>query len=233
MDTATADFYTALSAWGAVGTAVATGVLAGGVVVAMVQLREQQTARRLIATPDVLKGWSDAFLRGWRARLDSYADVQRNIARVRRIWDYSARPLPARRQMRDEFKAFIHQSSRVAEQIEVFVRHGAADEGIVAEHVGYGIVMLYVVLHDILQELADKQGEDFEGWRQLAIRCQIYAKLNPGRTNLIDELVWVKLSPIRYRHRRSREQTLPPWIWLRLRFVQKYTMHDPWRQPRP
>jgi hypothetical protein len=218
-----------VTAWAAVASAVGTFILALGIVVAMIQLREQRVARRILTTPQLLNGWSDSALRAWRARLDKFADLERNRLRLKRVWGYANGHSQNRRKLREELKAFIHRSSRVAEEIEVYVRRGAADDGIVAEHIGYGIVMLYYILGDAMQELVDAENRDYEGWRLLAMRCQTYAKLNPGATNLLNEFIWADLPRIRYANRQVRDLRLSPWERLRLKLARTKRRGTPQR----
>ena len=93
----------------------------------------------------------------------------------------------------------IEDHSRLAELIEIYIRKGAADEGIVGDHLAYDILSTYYAVQDVLRERALKEDLAYEGFRDLALRLQDYAKIRPVEADLRGHLVWAKLPPLKYK----------------------------------
>ncbi len=220
----TPDWTAALTARAAVVTAVGTSLLAAGVVVAALQFRDQRRTSRIVQTPDLIKSWASPQLAAMRALLDKNADMERNRRRANTVFARTSNSPNASLfgKVRQALLAFIHLTARSAENIEVYVRRGAADEGIIAEHIGYGIVMMYLTLQDVLATLALTENRDYEGWRLLGLRCQAYSKLHQGDTNMLDVLTWTELPALLYSKRRpAAAPRVDWWNGFRLRFVKR------------
>jgi hypothetical protein len=220
----TADNIALSSAYAAWATAFFTCVISLSVFLTAAQLRDQRKMTRIAQTPDLIREWGSGNLPAVRALLDKNSDLERNRRRANAVFKrtrHSKRTTTFGR-LRLEGSAFVHRQARAAERMEVYVRRGAADEGIIAEHLGYGIVMSYYTLQDVLKVLAAEENRDYEGWRVLAVRCQRYAKLHPRYTNLFRELIWAELPLISYSHRDPiGEPAASWWSRLRLRWMKK------------
>lgn len=56
-------------------------------------------------------------------------------------------------------------------------------------HIGYDVPNTYYILQDIFQDRAIKENLNYEGFRDLALRVQDYARLNPLDADIGSELV--------------------------------------------
>lgn len=180
--------------WASIVTAVATAVLAIGVIFAAAQFFAERRASRAAETGALLQEWDDERLQRWRYNLDCYEDIEVNRTRA---WN-AYRELDGR-----ELKTvndLVRDLSRVADRIEVYIRTGAADTRIVAEHIGYDVVSPYYTLQNVLQSRASEGDFNFDGYRDLALRIQDYARLHRLEADLPKQLVFANLPLIRYRH---------------------------------
>jgi hypothetical protein len=89
--------------------------------------------------------------------------------------------------------------SGTAERTEIYIRKGAADVGIIAEHLGYDIILAYYCLRPIIRELTSGEDFNFDGFRDLTLRLQDYAKLHPLDVDIRPNMIFATIPPLRYR----------------------------------
>ena len=198
-------------------TAWSTFVLAVGVVFAALQYFGERKNNRVVETNSLLRDWQATRLQIARTQLDN--NVYRRLLRLQRF--------KAFRDLEVDVYNFIQDTARISERMEILVRRGAADEGIIVEHIGYDILVSYYILRDVLQDRAAEDDLNYEGFRDLARRTQDYAKLHPLDADLRDKLVFANLPPLRYRggdvslryreSLRRRARLFILWCWWKLR----------------
>jgi hypothetical protein len=192
--------WTAISAIATVVSAFATVVLAFGVIIAWYQLRLQRKGNQVIETGKLLQEWNSDRL--WLARswLDEDADswdIDRK--RATRLYKLVAGLKTWRfRRLQDFVNDLIEEHARLAERIEIYIRKGAADESIIGDHIAYDVLMSYTTIQGVLQERATEDDLSYEGFRDLALRLQDYAKIHPFDADLRGRLVWANLPPLEY-----------------------------------
>jgi len=188
------------SDWAAWLTAIATVVLAGGVIVAVKQLWQDRLFNRVLQTGGLIKAWGKNKYWIARSRIDKHFDQEQNRTRVNRMYAGIKR-FKGRRRFRDmevEAYNFIEETARLAEQMDIYVSRGAADLGLIADHLGYEIIVLYYALQDVLDERALTEDLNYEGFRDLALRVQHYARLHKC-VDIRDQIQWALLLPLRYK----------------------------------
>jgi hypothetical protein len=185
--------------WNAI-TAISTAVLAFGVLIAWYQLVLQRRGNRVVETGRLLEAWNDNRL--WDARswldIDAY-DWKADRRRVVRFYTL-VQALKRRRfrPLQDFVNDIIEDHARLAERIEIYIRKGAADEGIIGDHIAYDVIMAYFTLEDVLKKRAAEDDLSYEGFRDLALRLQDYAKIFSLDADLPGSLTWAQFTPLVY-----------------------------------
>jgi hypothetical protein len=148
----------------------------------------------------LLNDWNENHLWLGRSWLDKSMDLDSDRERATRVYKAILRKrFKSYRNLDLQVADFIEDTASLAERMEVYVRKGVADEGIIAEYIGYGIITTYYHLRDILQARAEADDFEYEGFRDLALRIQDYAKLHNKDAGLSDDIVFAVLPPLRYR----------------------------------
>lgn len=186
--------------WAAQVTAIGTGALALGVIVAVLQLRQDSLFNRVLQTGGLIKTWGKNKYWFARSRIDKYYDQELNRQRLNEVYARLNRlkRFKAFREAEIEMYNFIEETARITEQMEIYISRGAADLGIIADHIGYDVIALYYALQDILAERSLSEDLNYEGFRDLALRIQHYARLHDS-VDIRDEIAWAVLSPLPYR----------------------------------
>lgn len=185
--------------WNAI-TAISTAVLAFGVLIAWYQLVLQRRGNRVVETGRLLEAWNDNRLWDARGWLDDDAyDWKADRRRVARFYKL-VQALKHRRfrPLQDFVNDIIEDHARLAERIEIYIRKGAADEGIIGDHIAYDVIMTYYTLEDVLKKRASEDDLSYEGFRDLTLRLQDYAKICPLDADIPGSLTWAKFTPLVY-----------------------------------
>jgi hypothetical protein len=186
--------------WEAV-TALASVLLTIGVVFAAAQFFLQRKSDRVAETGRLLQEWYSDRLWWLRTWLDK-EPASKETDRLRALNFYiRIKRLGKRKTYREIFLDIedgIEELARLAERIEIYVRARAASEQIIFDHIGYDILMSYIILSDVLALRASTENLSYEGFRDLALRCQDYAKLHPLAADIDDTMVWKVLPKLKY-----------------------------------
>jgi hypothetical protein len=199
------DWAQQLIAWSTLALALATIILAFGIGIAAMQFWWQRRANRVVETGRLLERWDDEDLAEFCNDLDELDGVEEN--RCATIEKY----LRSRGSKEDEstFDFPLESMARMAERFEIYIRKGVADESIVIEHIGYNVLAAYYHLHDILQARATAHNLEYEGFRDLALRIQDYARIHPEETGFPPDLDAVIIPIIEYRDGSESRGYLP------------------------
>jgi len=186
--------------WTSVVTAIGTGVLALGIVIALLQFRQDRLFNRVLQTGGLIKLWSKNKYWIARSRIDKDYDQGINRQRVNRLYAGVKRfkGFKAFRELEVDVYNFIEESTRMAERMDIYISRGVADLGLIADHLGYDVLELYYCIQDVLHERALTEDLNYEGFRDLSLRIQHYARLHKD-VDIRDELVWAVFPPLPYR----------------------------------
>jgi hypothetical protein len=213
-----------MTAWSSLAMAALTLLLVAGVAFAAAQFFLTRKFNRTLETDQLLKEIDASVLWAARSRLDKFETLAENQRRaylmykaVERFGKFKRFRILAKR-----LRRVISEIANLTERVEIYIRKGMADEGIIAEHTGYNILATYCFLSVILEERAKLYDYNYDGFRALATRIQDYAILNPEAADIRKELVWFPLSPLQYKGgERSLEYLTSRWrvlqkarIWL-------------------
>ena len=207
--------------WAEVVTAVGTAVLAFGVLIAIVQLGLTLRQTRLIETQHLVDLINNSKIVALNKRIekfdryDSYLDTSRSHAlalyvRIQRL----GRFMRFRKLLR-EVDSALGDAADITDRVEIYIRSGNAEEGMVAEYAGYLILATFYILQDVFRKEALESDYSYEGFYDLACRIQDYAKLKPLGPALRAELVWTTLRPITYADGSQSMDYLSSWSLLR------------------
>jgi hypothetical protein len=227
----------------AIVTAVATSVLAIGVWIAARQLAVTRKFNKIIETDHLVREFDDANLLDAFKRLekfdgiDTYLDTTRE--RANKVYGriHDRRGIKRYRSLWEHLDSTIQKMAGLTDRIEIYIRSGNADESVIAEHVGYYIVVSYYALKDILQQRTIEEDFTYESYRDLARRIQDYGKLHPLEAELRENLCWADLPPLVDATGVQSISYLPRWaIWRKFkiwRAERKRKKGKWWPQPRP
>jgi hypothetical protein len=207
-----------MTAWSTLALAVLTLLLTLGIAFAAAQFFLTRKFNRTLETDHLFKELRKVGLWEGRSKLDTLDDLEGNRLRANRLYKviHRLRRFKSFRELDAVTSDFIEDVARLTERIEIYIRKGVADEGIIAEHAGYDVLMTYCCLRDILQKRAAEDDLNYEGFRDLALRIQDYAKLHPRDADLRDDLVWDSLPRIEYKGGDESLGYYIPW-WSLLR----------------
>jgi len=154
----------------------------------------------VLQTGELIKVWGKNKYWTARSRIDKNYDQAANRERVNRLYAAIKRfkGLKYFREMEIDVSNFIEETARIAERMEIYVKRGVADLGIISNHIGYEVLALYIAVQDVLNERSLSEDLNYEGFRDLALRIQHYARLNPD-ADIRDELIWAVIPPLQYR----------------------------------
>lgn len=175
-------------------------MLTAGIILATKQLLQDRLFNRVLQTGGLIKDWNKNKYWIARSRLDKYYEPEDNKSRANKMAAGIARfkGFKRFRNLDVEFYNFIEETSRLAEQMELYISRGAADLGLIADHIGYDILALYYALQDVISERSLKEDLYYEGFRDLALRVQHYARLHQ-QVDIRDVYVWACFPPLPYR----------------------------------
>jgi hypothetical protein len=190
-----------ITAWSTLAMAVLTLLLVLGVAFAAGQFFLTRKFNRTLETDQLLKEIASSALWATRSRLDKFDSVTENRRRAYRLYKKVQRfgRFKRFRGLAKRFRTVISEIANLTERVEIYIRKGMADESIVAEHTGYNILSTYCFLADVFEERALLYDYNYDGVRDLALRIQDYAILNPKAADLREELVWHPLPPLKYK----------------------------------
>lgn len=169
-------------------TAIATAVLVGGVLFAAAQFYLTRRNFRVTECGNLVKEWQVSALPVLQAEFDRGPELRTNAKNA----------LTTIRIARERLELKLLELCRIAERTEIYVRKGVADIGIIAEHLGYDIIALYYYMRPLLRQLTRENDFNLEGFRDLVLRIQDYAKLNPLGLDIREDVVFAKIPPLRY-----------------------------------
>jgi hypothetical protein len=177
-------------AWTSIVTAVSSAVLVLGVFWAARQFFLTQRIARVTETGRLVDDWLNRTpLKHLTDKVDLGPEPRQNALQAFRKW--KLRQLDVREDLLN--------LSRMAERTEIYVRKGAADVGIIAEHLGYDIILVYYCLRPIIRELTSHEDFNFDPFRDLTLRLQDYAKCHPLDVDIRQTLIFATIPPLRYR----------------------------------
>src|SRR5579863_8258570 len=193
------DWAELLNGWSTFAVAVFTAALMGGVVVAARQLRQDQLFNRVLQTGGLIKTWGKNRYWEARSRIDKDYDPAVNRERANRLATGIERfkGFKKFRELDCDAYNFIEEMARLAEQMELYVSRGAADLGRITDHIGYEVLSLYYSIQDVLATRASREDLNYEGFRDLALRIQHFARLH--NSDIREALVWACFPPLVYR----------------------------------
>jgi hypothetical protein len=195
------DWASQMTAWSTLALALLTAVLCSGVVLAWWQLRQDRMFNRVTLATDVFKKWNKNRLWIARSRIDKWNDPWRNRARVKALYARAKRfgGFKNYNDMWTNIGNYLADMSMLTERMELYIARGAIDIDLVVDHIGYDIISTYFSLQDIYRERAATEDESAEGFRDLALRVQHHARLNPGAGDLRDTMLWAVFDILEYR----------------------------------
>ena len=181
--------------WTAIVSAVSSALLVLGVFFGAFQFLWQRKADRVVETGRLIDYWEEEEAEKIRSQLDWSPSLEECRRRALELFiQYKTSGEEG-----FDFDEVIQRSSTRAERMEVYIRKGAANEAIIAEIAGYEILATYYILHNILQWFAAMENIDYEGWRDLALRIQHYARIHPQITGFPEELLAAPIPLLHYK----------------------------------
>lgn len=185
----------------------------------------QRKANQVVESGNLLKEWNAERLWLFRSGLDVDNDPDVNRVTASVLYSCIVRFGHFRRflKMEEALNNLLEDTTQSAERMEIYIRKGAANESIIAESAGYSILSTYFFLRDILQHRAGEYDYNYDGFRDLALRVQDYAKMFPLDADLRDELTDADLPPLVYRGGdKSVGYHKSPWRRILLRLLPLY-----------
>ena len=200
-----------------IATAAASVFLAIGVFIAAYQIWLTRKFSRVTESNNLLREFETKNLREACFRLqkfdgvDTYLDTSRRFAndtynRVKRL-----RGFKRYKGLWVSLESMIQTMAQVTDRIEIYLSSGTADEGVIAENIGYHIVVSYYALQDILQQRRSLEDYTYESYRDLAMRIQDYGKLYRRRAQLRANLCWAQLRPFLDTYEAPNARPYLPW----------------------
>jgi hypothetical protein len=205
-------------------TAAATAVLAIGLIMTAYQIWLSRKFSRVTESNHLLREFDEKQLRRACFRLQQFDGIETYLETSRhRANKLYARAKRLRRFRRykhlwESLSSIIQTMAQVTDRIESYLRSGTADESLIAENIGYHIIVSYYALQDILQERRLEEDYTYESYRDLAMRMQDYGKLYRRRAQLRKGLCWAGLPPFADTSERPKARPYLPW-WAAIRKV--------------
>jgi hypothetical protein len=211
-------------------TAAATAILAIGIFMTAYQIWLSRKFLRVTESNHLLNEFEQNELRSASFRLQN---VDHGPAKLEELRERADR-VYARAKRLQRFKGFkrmwqsfdtrIQLMTQVTDRIEIYLRNGTADEGLVAQNIGHHIIVSYYILQNILERRSLEKGYVYGSYRDLAMRMQDYGKLYRRKTELREDVSWAPLPPFKNSRERHHARPYLPWwaVIRKLRLLVQY-----------
>ena len=171
---------------GTIALAVFTAGLVAGVFVAAKQLSQDRKFNQALQTGDLIQEWGAPSLRSMRRTLDHSENYDDNRSRTTQMYYLLKK---SNDQSWYDFLKFIEDTGELAEKTGLYIEKRLVDADMMYQHLGYDILSTYYYLQDALADRTRNEDMLYDGFRDLAIAVQIYAKRYPNRIDIRSTLV--------------------------------------------